>query len=92
MTDLLDGRGSPLDFNAITLRCGTKIYRACFSNKQAELWFTTTYPNIDGNPGDAIRISDPKRAHTFTYSDLRLLSEAHKAIGEGRITKLTEDS
>ena len=77
-----------LDYTPIQLRCGTQIYRACFSNKQADLWFTTTYPNIDGNIGDAFRISHPERAFTFTYAELRLLSQANKAIGEGRITKL----
>ena len=74
MNDLLDGKGYPLDLTPITLKCGVKIYRACFGNKQAAMWFTTTYPNIDGKPGNAFRIDEPEMAHTLTYKELKLLT------------------
>ena len=70
MNELTDGRGYPLDFTPITLKCGVKIYRACFGNKQAGMWFTTTYPNIDGDPGNPFRVDDPEMAHSLTYLSL----------------------
>ena len=77
-----------LDLKPITLRCGVQIYRACFSNKQAVFWYTTEYPNSNGSCGGAFRVSDPGSAHFYTYSQLRLLAEANKAIGIGNIKTL----
>ena len=92
MTFFVDGKGFPLDFTPLKLKCGTLLYRACFCNKQAMQWYTTTYPNIVGNTGDCFRVSDPARAHTFTYAQLRLISEADKAIGLGKFTKIGEQN
>ena len=85
MTDLLD-------YTPLTLKCGTLLYRACFCNKQAMQWYTTTYPNSTGNTGDCFWVSDPAIAHTFTYAQLRLISDANKAIGKVKITKLGDNN
>ena len=74
-----------LDCRPITLKCGTQIYRACFSNKQAMHWYTTEHPNSDGTSGKAFRVSDPGQAHTHTYAQLHLLAEANKVLGIGNI-------